>query len=306
MGPDRALGPEQLGPGVGAVAVGHVLEQASDLRSEAGFLGIRVEVAVLHITKKAADCPPDLGPGIPGEPAKDHLGRDHPRFHRGVVAFDLGHIEEAGGAADQRAAGEVEPRDRLKAALVERPRAIGDAPAVLEERADRRMRLEALKFLERVEKRVLVVEPDHKPDRHLAVLEMVEERSAIGAGVERPADGVHHEPRLMPGGRYLPQFLDADCIGLRVDAVAQAESLDQRLGQRAAAAFGEQGFLGEELDAALKALGRPTILADAHIACRDPLHPSGSVIQHLGRGKARIDLDAQRLGLLRQPTAEIA
>src|SRR4029077_2417910 len=99
----------------------------------------------------------------------------------------------AGGPAAHRTAGEGGPGDRLKAALVERPRAIGDAPAVLEERADRRMRLEALKFLERVEEGVLVVEPDHKPDRHLAVLEMVEERSAIGGGVERPADGMHDE-----------------------------------------------------------------------------------------------------------------
>jgi len=126
-------------------------------------------------------------------------------------------------------------------------------------------------------------------------------------GVERPADGVHHEPRLMPGGRYLPQFLDADCIGLRVDAVAQAESLGRGSWSASRGSLRRTwGFLGEELDAALKALGRPTILADAHIACRDPLHPSGSVVQHLGRGKARIDLDAQRLGLLCQPTAEIA
>src|SRR5207302_838638 len=101
-------------------------------------------------------------------------------------------------------------------------------------------------------------------------------------------------------------FLDADRIGLRVDAFAQAKALDQGFGQRAAAPFGEQGLLGAEFDAALIAFGRPAVLADAHIAGRDPLHSPGGVVQYLGRGKPRIDLDAERLGLASQPTAQIA
>jgi len=36
------------------------------------------------------------------------------------------------------------------------------------------------------------------------------------------------------------------------------------------------------------------------------LHAAGGVVQHFGRGEPRIDLDAQRFGLLRQPAAEIA
>ena len=88
------------------------------------------------------------------------------------------------------------------------------------------MGLEPLKFLERVQIRVLVIEPDDEPDRHLPRLEVIEERAAIGARVERPADGVHHQPRLVPLGCDLPQFLDADRIGLRIDPVAQAEPLD--------------------------------------------------------------------------------
>ena len=110
------------------------------------------------------------------------------------------------------------------------------------------MRLEALKLLERVQERVPVVEPDHKADRDLMVFQVIQERAAIGVAVERPADRVHDEAGLVPRRIDLPQFLDADRIGLRVGAVAQVKALDQRLGQRAAAAFGEQGLAADQLD----------------------------------------------------------
>jgi hypothetical protein len=58
--------------------------------------------------------------------------------------------------------------------------------------------------------------------------------------VERPADRVLDQAGLVVGCRDFPQFLDADAVGLRVEAVAQIEPLDQMLGQRAAAALGEQ------------------------------------------------------------------
>src|SRR6516162_4191744 len=163
----------------------------------------------------------DLGAGISAEPAKYGFGRYHPGFHRGVVALDLGHVDKPRGTADQRPARKIEPRDRLKATLVERPRPIGDAPAALEEGADRRVGLEPLELLEGAEKRVPVVEADDKADRDLPVFEMIEKRAAIGGPVERPADGVDDLPRLVPVGRHLPQLLDADRVGLRIDAVAQ-------------------------------------------------------------------------------------
>ena len=131
------------------------------------------------------------------EPREHRLGRHHAGLHRGVAALDLRHVEKPGGVADQRAAGKIEPRDRLEAAFVERPRAIGDAPPALEKRPDRRVRLEALELLERVQERVPVVEPDDEPDRHLVVFQVVEKRAAIGVAVERPADRVHDEAGLV-------------------------------------------------------------------------------------------------------------
>src|SRR5690349_633792 len=97
-----------------------------------------------------------------------------------MAALDLRHVEKSRRVPDQGAAREIEPRDRLKAALVERPRAIGDPSAALEKGADRRVRLEALELLERVQKGVFVIEPDDKPDRHLPIFEVVQKGAAIG------------------------------------------------------------------------------------------------------------------------------
>src|SRR6516162_9716177 len=103
-------------------------------------------------------------------------------------ALDLRHIDEAGSAADERAAREIEPRDRLKAALVQRSRTIGNASSAFKERTNRRVGFKTLKFFKRIEERVAVIEPDDKPDCNLAIFEMVEERAAIGLRVEWPAD----------------------------------------------------------------------------------------------------------------------
>ncbi len=110
----------------------------------------------------------------------------------------------------------------------------------------------------------------------------------------------------MPVRRDLPQFLDADRVGLRVAAVAQLEPLDQPLRQRAAAALGEQRLARDQLDARRVAVGRLAVAADAHVAGRDAAHPAVGIVQHLGTGKPGIDLDPELLGLRRQPAAQIA
>jgi hypothetical protein len=48
------------------------------------------------------------------------------------------------------------------------------------------------------------------------------------------------------------------------------------------------------------------VLGDAHVAGRDAAHRALVVVQHFGRGEARIDFDTERLGLRRQPAADIA
>ena len=186
-----------------------------------------------------------------------------------MAALDARHVDEARGAADQRAAGERQLRHRLVAAFGDRARAIGEPLAAFEGRAHQRMRLEALEFLERIDVRVLVVEMDDEADRHQIVVEVIEERAAAGAVVERPAERMLHQPGAVLVGRDLPELLQPDAEFLRIAIGVEIEALEQRLGEDAARAFGEQRVFGAQLHAAGEIVGRLAVLADAHVAGGD-------------------------------------
>ena len=117
---------------------------------------------------------------------------------------------------------------------------------------------------------------------------------------------MHDQPRLVFRRVDFPQLLDADAVGLRIDAVAQIEFLPQRLGQRAAAALGEDRLAGVQFHARLEGVAGLAVLADAEVAGGDALDRTILVVEHLGRGEPGVDLDAKRLGLLAQPAGEIA
>ena len=220
-------------------------------------------------------------------------------------ALDLRHVEEPGGVPHQQPAGEREPRDRLDPAFADRARAVGDPPPALEHGTDLRMGLEALELLEGAQVGVGVVEADHEPDRDLVVFEVVEERAAVGRAVERPSERVHDQPLLVPGRIDLPQLLDADAVGLRVHAGAQAEALEQPLGQMAAAALGEDGHPRVQLDPRLEARLRLPVAPDAHVPGRHPLDRAVLAVEHLGGGKAGEDRHVERLCLLAEPAAQV-
>ena len=95
------------------------------------------------------------------ERLEGRLGGEHPRLHRRVRALDLGHVEKARGATDQRAATEAERGDRLEPSLVECARAVHETLAALERRTHRGVRLPPLELVEGVEVRVRIVESDH-------------------------------------------------------------------------------------------------------------------------------------------------
>ena len=143
--------------------------------------------------------------------------------------------------------------------------------------------------------------------RHVVVAEMVHERAAVAVGLaERPTLRMRDQALLEFGGLDLPQLLDADAELLRIDAVAQVELGHQLLGERAAHALGDQRVLGQEVHARRVVRLVLAVLADAHVAGADAAHRAVLVVEQLGAGKARIDLHAQRLGLLAEPAAEIA
>src|SRR5713226_851042 len=68
----------------------------------------------------------------------------------------------------------------------------------------------SLEFLERRQIRVAVIEMQHEADRHQIVVEVIEERAAAGAAIERPAERVLHQALAMLVGRDLPQLLQAE------------------------------------------------------------------------------------------------
>ena len=168
------------------------------------------------------------------------------------------------------------------------------------------MGLEALELVEGRQVRVLVVEPDDVADVGLAVLQMIDERAAPGLVVHRPARAVDHQALLVLRRVELPELLEAEAVGLGVGTLAQAEMRLQLLRQGAVAALAEEGVLPVQLHPRLEAVLLLAVAADAEDAGGDPLDPSVVVKQHLGRGKAGIDLGAQGLGLLRQPATDVA
>ena len=111
---------------------------------------------------------------------------------------------------------------------------------------------------------------------------------------------------LVLGGIDLPDFLQPDAEFRRLALGVERVFRDQLLAQAAARAFGEQRVLAEQFHAAREGILWLAVPADAHVAGRDAAHRAAVVVQHFGRGKARIDFDAERLRLRPQPAADIA
>ena len=168
------------------------------------------------------------------------------------------------------------------------------------------MGLEALEFVERRQIRIVVVEMDDETDRHLVVVVMVEERAAAGRIVERPAERMLDQAFLVFCGIDLPDFLQPDAEFRRLAVGVEREFRDQLLAQAATRAFGEQRVFAHQFHAARERILEAAIPGDAHVTSRDTAHRAVVVVQHFGRGKARIDFDAEPLRLPPQPAADVA
>ena len=198
-------------------------------------------------------------------------------------------------------------RQRVQPALGNGPGAIAETRAAFDVPAGLRVVLPALKLLVGRDVRVAVVEVGDQAQIHLIVFGVVEERAARGATfLQRPAQAVHDQPRLMLRGRNLPDLLDANAVVLRVAARVQRKSGDQLLAQMPAAAFRKQGVAGVEFHAAHVAVFVLARGADAHVAGGDAFDGAVIGVEDFRGGKAGVDLDAQALRLLGQPAAHIA
>ena len=168
------------------------------------------------------------------------------------------------------------------------------------------MVLEALEFVEWRQRRVVVVEMDDEADDDLVVLDMIEERAAAGAHVERPAERVLDRAGAMLARIDLPHFLDADAVLLEVAVFGQAKLLQKQLGQGAARAFRKQRIAAAQFHAARERGFGLAFAADAHVASRNADDRAVVVVENFGRRKARIDFDAERFGAACKPAADIA
>ncbi len=85
------------------------------------------------------------------------------------------------------------------------------------------MRLEALELVEGRQPGVLVVQVDDEADRHLVVLEVIEEGTAAGLHVERPAERMLNEAGFVVFRLDLPEFLQADAVFSGLAALREVE-----------------------------------------------------------------------------------
>ena len=141
----------------------------------------------------------------------------------------------------------VEPaaRDRLGSPL--------DPLAALEDGTDRRVGLQDLEQVVRVEPGIAVVEADDHPDRHHVVAHRVDERAAelavLRLRAQRPAHGVDH---AVERPRDLPHLLHAELPHLRRRVTAETEVVERDVGEVSLRAFGEHGHPGDEVTARLE------------------------------------------------------
>src|SRR4029077_18243101 len=147
-----------------------------------------------------------------------------------------------------------ELRHRLPAAFGQRARAVSEPLAAFESCTHQRMGLEALELLVGRQVRIFVIEMDHEADRKESGVEMIEERAASGAIIERPAEGMLHQAGAMLFRRDLPQLFESEPELLRLAAIPKPEPLLEHLGEAAAGTLGEQGVFRAQLHAAGEAV----------------------------------------------------
>jgi DNA polymerase len=146
----------------------------------------------------------------------------------------------------------------------------------------------------------------HEADGHEIVFEVIEEGAAARLQVERPAEGMLDEAGAELLRVDLPEFLDADAEFLRRAALHQIEAGQKLLGQAAARALGEEGVFRPQFHARRMVVLGLAVAIDAHVAGGDAGDRAVFVVEHFGRGEARIDLHAKGFRMRRQIAGDIA
>ena len=155
------------------------------------------------------------------------LACKHSRANRLVDAFNLEHVEFAGGVADQHRTRHFKLRQRLVPASCDRTCAGRKDLTTFEQCFRARMVFELLECFERLETRVFVAQADDVTDVHTVLIEVIQKTAAVGFWIERPTERMLDAAGLHPTFRKLPQLFEAEAERRRIDAVAQIETSQQ-------------------------------------------------------------------------------
>ena len=205
------------------------------------------------------------GRGVGAEGGEGGLGGEHAAAHGGVGAFDFWHVEEAGGVADEGPSWEGAFGDGLEAAFVEGSCAVGDAFAAFKDGFVEGVMFKLLELAVRGEPRVWIVEADNEAERDKVGPEVVEPAAAIGRGWKRVAHCVNYFTFAEVFRRHLPDFFEAEAIGLRLRVSPQVKFLDDLLCETTVAAFGEESNAGVKFHSSLEGGFGLAIAAKAEI-----------------------------------------
>src|SRR3546814_6357611 len=105
-----------------------------------------------------------------------------------------------------------------------------------------------------------------------------------------------HAAWRMVFGVYVPEFLDAQPIDLRLAITVERELRLEHLGQMAAHPFGEKRIFRMEFEAGGIVRFMAAIARDAHVPGRDAFDRTILVIEDFGGRKAGDDFNAQPFG----------
>lgn len=202
---------------------------------------------------------------VGGEGGVGGLGGEHAGAHGRVGAFDLGHVQEAGGVADEGAAGEGAFGDGLEAAFVEGAGAVGDAFAAFEHGGVERVMFHLLELAVGGEPGIGVVEADDEADGHEVVAEVVHPAAAVGVFGEGVAHRVGDFAFAEVFGRDLPDFFEAESVRLGLAIAAEVVLFDDLFRKTAVTTFAEESYARVEFHASFERVLGFSIPPNAHV-----------------------------------------
>jgi len=222
-----------------------------------------------------------------------------PRLHRVVDPLERWDIHKSGCVPHDQAAIPVAAfRNRIISSLGNGLGAPLHQLAPLQLCPKERMELQPLKQLVHVEPRVPVVEPHDQSERHQPLPHRIHEAAPEGVAGQRPSEGMDD---AVEGTLYLPELLHSQGIDLRI---RRSDSLpfEPPLGEEPPGALREHSDFRGQVQRGLSSTALPVPAGGNGAHTDDAL----ALDEQSGDRESGEDVDAELLGLLPQPTHDLA